>query len=228
MGNPRKMSYSEDELIPLSYLSQFYYCPRRAGLMLLEQQWQDNVHTIEGTLLHERVHGGESETRGNVKVFRAVPVRSMYLGVAGYADYVELFKVDNGFYITGLSDKWAVYPVEYKHGEVRNELEYEVQLCAQAMCLETMWNCEIHNGYVYYEADKRRKKVELTEQLRKHVIKGCEALHQMMKGTVVPPPVKRVKCRECSMQSLCLPSYLKKAASYVDEIISLAEGGEGY
>jgi len=220
------VTYPEEDLIPLSYLAQYYYCARRAGLLLVEQQWRDNVHTAEGTILHERVHAVGSESRGDQRVMRGVYLRSLELGISGVADCVELTKTQGGAAIPGLSETWAVLPVEYKHGVVRTELEYEVQLCAQAICLENMWNCSIPHGDIYYGSDRRRKRVHFTPELRVLVVKGSLALHQLLEAPSLPMPQKRTKCRECSMRDVCLPGHFKQVTAYMSELLEIAQGGE--
>ena len=156
---------SEEDLIPISLLSQYYYCKRRAGLMLLERQWQDNIHTAEGTVLHERVHSGKSESRGSFHILRTLTVRSFEVGLVGVIDCLEIVQSENGYALPWLEGRWAMHPVEYKHGVRRNELEYEVQMAAQAMCLEEMYNCKIDKGYVYYGDDRRRVTMMTTIEL---------------------------------------------------------------
>lgn len=220
------MKYTEDDLIPLSYLSQYYYCPRRAGLLLLEQQWQDNLHTAEGSLLHERVHSGKSESRGTVKILRGVHLRSLELGITGVADCVELEAAAGGVSVSRLPGTWAVGLVEYKHGKVRCELEYEVQLCAQAMCLEQMWGCKIAQGHIYYGGDRRRKLVDFTPSLRGLVVSGCVSLHTMLTSCALPAPTRGAKCRECSMEQVCLPRRMGPSEAYVESLLQVAQGGD--
>jgi len=218
------VTYAEDDLIPLSYLAQYYYCARRAGLLLVEQQWRDNVHTAEGAILHERVHAGASESRGGHRVLRGVHLRSLELGISGIADCVELTRARGGASIPGLEGTWAVMPVEYKHGVVRVELEYEVQICAQGICLERMWGCTITHGDLYYGSDRRRKRVDFTQTLRSLVAEGCIALHQLLVSPALPMPARRAKCRECSMREVCLPGNLKQSKTYSLQLLDAAQG----
>lgn len=176
-------------------------------------------------MLHERVHSGLHESRGDVRLLRGVHLRSLELGVAGMADCIELTQAEGGASIPRLPGTWSVTPVEYKHGVVREELEYEVQLCAQAMCLEEMWSCHIGNGYIYYGADRRRKHVALTENLRRLVTAGCNGLHNMLSSCTLPMPTKKKKCRECSMQEICLPLHSRRSTDYVARLLEFAQGG---
>ena len=220
------MSYSEDELIPISYLSQYYYCQRRAGLLLLEEQWNENVHTAEGSVMHERVHTGGHESRGETMVTRGLYLRSLELGLTGVADSVEFHASTEGYVLPWLKGRWTVCPVEYKHGERRNEIEYEVQLCAQAICIEEMTGCKIEYGYIYYGADRRRKQVILGDELRNMVCKGAEGLHSMMKSKVTPHAIKGPKCRECSMADVCLPGKLNNTRNYLAMLMHQACGDD--
>ncbi|MBT9136618.1 MAG: hypothetical protein DDT34_01700 [Firmicutes bacterium] len=218
--------FSEDDLLPLSLLAQYYYCARRAGLLMVEQQWLDNVHTAEGTVLHERVHAGRSESRGARVILRGVHLRSLELGISGVADCIELTRSPKGVAIPSLEGTWAVHLVEYKHGKVRLETEYEVQLCAQAMCLEHLWSCAIPMGDIYYGSDRRRKQVSFSLELRGLVVQGCQALHELLRAHSLPMPGKRSKCRECSMREVCLPGHLKQSTVYMSELLQAAQGSE--
>lgn len=218
------MIYSDDDLIPVSYISQYEYCKRRAGLLLLEQQWLDNVHTSEGNIIHERVHSGLKESRSESLILRAVGLISYKLGLIGKSDCIELIKDDNGFAVPWLDNKWLIYPVEYKHGEMRDEAEYELQLCAQAMCLEEMCDCHIDYGYIFYEGTHRRLKVNFDEIKREQVQEVANELHNMQKSAVTPIAIKNKRCNGCSMQDICLPSKLKDPSSYIKKMIEEAGG----
>ena len=220
-----ELSYSEDDLLPLSHLSQYYYCKRRAGLIMLEQQWADNIHTARGDVIHERVHELGRELRSGQAQLRSIPLCSLSLGLTGYSDCVELLSADNGFSVPGLEGLWQICPVEYKNGKKRRELEYEVQLCAQAMCLEEMWECEVREGYLYYGKDRKRVLVQLTPDLRRLVIEGARELHDMMRSGVTPVSVKSRKCTECSLSQICLPSMERSTQKYLDSTRKAAERG---
>lgn len=220
------MSFSDDQLIPISYISQYEYCKRRAALLLLEQQWEDNIHTSEGTIIHERVHSGLTESRSDSVVLRNVGLVSYEIGLIGKSDCIELFKNTNGYGIPWLDDKWVVYPVEYKHGVVRNEHEYELQVCAQAMCFEEMCNCHIDYGYIFYEGDHRRFKVIFDDTLRSRVKQVTKELHTMQKDFITPGAIKTKRCKGCSMKDVCLPGKLKNPSSYIKSMLEEAGGIE--
>lgn len=223
--------YAEDDVVPISALAQLYYCARRAGLILLEQQWSDNVYTMEGRVLHERVHDGQDETRDGVRICRGVQVSSMRLGLSGVMDCLELRRCsdeqnNHGINLDGVEGEWIPVPVEYKHGSVRDEREYEVQLCAQAICLEEMLDINVVEGYLYYQGSKRRRVVCFTEQLRALVEEGARQLHQMLKlGELAPREFSR-KCLKCSLLDVCVPTIpVSEAEKYITDMLSNIEEG---
>lgn len=220
------MSYDENELIPISALSQYYYCPRRAALLLLEQEWTDNIHTIQGNIVHQRVHQGETEIRPDLVRLRAVPLHSLRIGLFGIADSVEFYAMPRGFAIKGLTGLWEVIPVEYKHGKVRKELEYEVQLCGQAICLEEMLSCVVRRGYIYYAKDHRRHEVILTKSLRSLVAEGTMEIRKILQVGEIPPVDKGKRCSECSMQSKCMPKSKASAANYIKKMWDVLQKGD--
>ncbi len=218
------MNFSDDQLIPISYISQYEYCKRRAALLFLEQQWEDNIHTSEGTIIHERVHSGLTESRSDSIILRNVDLVSYEIGLIGKSDYIELTRDINGYELPWLDGKWIICPVEYKHGVVRNEYEYELQVCAQAMCLEQMCNCRIEFGYIYYEGDHRRFKVIFDDKRRRKVKQIAQELHIMQKNLLTPTANKTKRCKGCSMKDVCLPGKLKNPSSYIENM--LGEAGE--
>lgn len=220
-----ELSYSEEDLLPLSHLSQYYYCKRRAGLIMLEQQWADNIHTAKGEVIHERVHELGKELRSGQAQIRSIPLRTFKLGLTGYSDCVELLSAKDGFPVPGFEGLWQICPVEYKSGKKRSELEYEVQLCAQAMCLEEMWECRVREGYVYYSKDRKRMLVEFTSELRRLVIEGADELHKMITSGITPLPLKSRKCAECSLSQICMPGMERNTQKYLESIRKAAERG---
>ncbi|MCR4427476.1 MAG: CRISPR-associated protein Cas4 [Firmicutes bacterium] len=222
--------YDEEDLIPISALSQLYYCPRRAGLTLVEQQWSENVYTAEGAVLHERVHAGGNETRVDVRIHRGIRVRSLRLGLAGAVDCLELRLLgpdeEGGIAVDGAAGRWAPVPIEYKHGTTRDEKEYEIQLCAQAMCLEEMLSVPIGEGYLYYGESKRRLAVALNGGLRREVEEGALLLHEMLESGRTPPPQFSAKCRNCSLVNLCAPRLSAlNAGRYLSGVLEETIGG---
>lgn len=218
--------YDEDELLPLSAISQYGYCPRRAGLILLEQYWADNIHTAEGTAQHERVHETGRESRANMAELFGVAVRSLTLGLSGKADSLELSADPSGCPIRGMDGLWLVRPVEYKHGKVRHEHEYEMQLCAQAMCLEEMLGCSIPEGDLFYYNDHRRIAVSFTNALRADVRAAAKELHELVRTGVIPQASKSRKCRECSLREMCMPGVRDRSRAYLEKLRRIASGKE--
>lgn len=212
--------------IPLSYLSQYYYCPRRAALLMLEQQWADNTATTEGILLHERAHEAGLESRPGLMIARSVYLHSEVYGLSGMSDVVELHADPGGAPVAGLSGLWRIVPVEYKRGTKREELEYKVQLCAQAICLEEELSTKINTGFLYYGGDRRRLEVALDEDLRLLVAAGVAALRAILASGVNPHPVHGPKCRECSVADICLPAASGRARAYLLAVAADA-GREG-
>jgi CRISPR-associated exonuclease Cas4 len=224
--------YDEDCLLPLSALAQFYYCPRRAALITIEQQWEENVFTAEGTVLHQRVHSEECESRSDLRISRGVRVRSMRLGLVGTLDYLELRLLEEGNHsginLEGVSGLWMPIPVEYKHGVTREEKEYEIQLCAQALCLEEMLRIAVDEGYLYYGASRKRHLVQFDQGLRSLVQEGASRLHDMTATMITPPAQFGPKCSKCSMIDACQPHLAEsKAKGYLDRILQELIGDKG-
>lgn len=203
----------EDELIPISALSQYTYCPRRAGLIFVERQWADNIFTVQGRHVHERAHRpAETRSEGR-RVVRGLYLSSARLGLFGIADVVEFPDEDPVTDVT---------IVEYKRGKLtpRRKIEYEVQLCAQAVCLEETLNLSLRRGCLFFALSHRRVEVEFTADLRQAVESAAQRMHEMMRTAAVPPPQLGPKCRGCSLRGLCLPEITvgRNAAAYLRRI----------
>lgn len=170
---------SDREYLPLSYLAQTDYCPRRVGLLLNERVWIESGDTAKGRKEHERVHTQRIERRGGqVKLFEYA-VFSDVLGLSGKCDLIEGEENPNGCRIPAVEFPVRLYPVEYKHGKLREEREYEIQLCAQAMCLEEMYHTTIPEGAIFYISSHRRKKVVLDDALRNLVFATAGELRRI-------------------------------------------------
>lgn len=201
------MPYAEDELLPISALQHFMYCPRQAALIHLERAWQDNVLTVEGTHLHGTVDSGIRESRGDTRILRSVPLTSLVLGIAGRADVVELRRAADGESSAVRIDgrAWRPHLVEYKRGRAKRSREDEVQLCAQALCLEEMLGVAIVEGSLYYGATRRRKAVQFDATLRGLTVSACKAMHAILASRRTPPAEPGPKCRNCSLNEICRP-----------------------
>ncbi len=189
----------EDALIPLSALQHYLFCPRQCALIHVEQQWAEDAATAEGRLLHERVDAGGAESRPAVKVAHALALRSLSLGVTGKADAVEF---------RGKPAK--PFPVEYKRGKPKAHRADEVQLCAQAICLEEMFGVSVPEGALFYGMPRRRTPVAFDAELRALTARVAAETRAMLQAALTPPPRKMPACRRCSLETLCAPARLEK------------------
>jgi CRISPR-associated exonuclease Cas4 len=200
--------YSQDDLLPLSGLQHIIFCKRQAALIHIEQAWAENLLTAEGRILHDKVHEGGSESRGDVRVEYAMPLRSLRLGLIAKADVVEFHK--EGGSEKGEPEIWRPFPVEYKHGKPKKDNSDRVQLCGQAMCLEEMLNVKIGQGALFYGAIRRREDVIFDDELRQFTQGVAREFHELIAGGVTPKAVYSKKCDSCSMYELCLPKTVSK------------------
>lgn len=212
--------YSDDDLLMLSGIQHFAFCERQWALIHVEQQWAENVKTTEGNHLHERVDDPlESDKRGKVITYRAFPLISRQLGLTGRADVVELIKADTeGVLIDGYEGKWLLHPVEYKRGKQKPDDRDTVQVCAQAICLEEMFNTSIKSGSLFYGETRRRVIVDLKNELRHRVFSMSKRMHELFEGGITPLPVFKPHCKSCSLMDICLPQRLSgrlKASDYL-------------
>ena len=183
--------------IPLSAFNHWVYCPRRCGLIHQEGEFTNNIHTTRGNAEHERVDRVAHETlRSGARAEYALPVWSDRLGLIGKCDVVE-------FWPDG-----TVYPVEYKHGPKRKWLNDNLQLSAQAICLEDMLGRAVPMGAIFHASSRRRREVAITPELRQMVTKTAEAIRAMLASNSLPPPVNDARCKECSMNEICQPAAL--------------------
>ena len=186
-----------EEPINVSALNQYTYCPRRCGLIYLESEFSENVHTSRGNAEHERVdHVGWVTTREGARAEYALPIWSDRLGLVGKCDVVE-FWPDGG-----------VYPVEYKHGARKKRLNDDLQLAAQAMCLEEMFGKPVTSGAIYHHTSRRRREVAITPELRQQVVETVAAIRAMLASGKLPPPANDARCKECSLNDICQPQAL--------------------
>lgn len=206
------------ELFPLSWLSQYGYCKRRCSLLALEQIWQENEYTAAGRIQHKRVHTGRTEQRGDVVHIMDMAVFSRKLGVSGFCDCVEAHPSPSGVTIPYGEDRYVFYPVEYKHGVVRDEEEYHLQLCAQAICLEERFGIGISKGAIFFIDAHRRDEVLFTEELREKTWKTAQEISDMLDRQKVIPAVYSAKCKKCSLREVCQPRIRKSSGSYSDDL----------
>lgn len=220
--------YAEDDLLALSALEHLVFCERQYALIHVEQQWQENVATIEGRHLHEHAHDGRTESRGDIRIVRGLLLRSLRLGLSGKADVVEFHRVApgevNGITLDGTEGLWRPHPVEYKRGRLRPERSYEVQLCAQALCLEEMLGVRVHTGALFYGKTVRRQAVVFDEALRRQTEEAAARLHELFRQGRTPDAVYvKNKCQQCSLYDLCLPrqvSSSRNVGTYLARMVS--------
>lgn len=214
--------FREDEYLMLSGLQHFAFCRRQWALIHIEQQWAENFRTADGRLMHEHAHDGDfREKRGDVTITRAMQVSSAELGISGECDIVEFRRAADGIQINGLDGTYQVIPVEYKRGKPKENDCDAVQLCAQALCLEEMFCCEIPQAYLYYGETRRRLAVPLDAALRQRTRDMIAEMHTLFRRQHTPK-VKRTKaCNACSLKDICLPvlESRRSAADYLAEAL---------
>ena len=213
LGLQRTMD--EREYLPLSWLSQIAYCPRRAGLLLNERLWAENADTAKGRAEHTRVHTQRVEKRGKLVNLYEFTVFSDSLLLLGKCDCIEARMDASGCHIPAVEFPVKLCPVEYKHGTLREEEEYQIQLCAQAMCLEEMFHTVIPEGALFFVSSHRRMTVSLDAALRARTQMLAKELHRLRDELSVPGAQYSAKCRRCSLQELCMPKARPSAESYL-------------
>lgn len=228
----------EDELLPISALQHLVFCERRAALVHIERLWGDNLFTAEGALIHDRPDSGVSESRVDVRVSRGLLIRSLALGLSGKADVVEFIQVPvttdagrvgppqrTGITLAGVHGYWRPFPVEYKRGALRHERGYEVQLCAQALCLEEMLCTSVPAGALYFAQPRRRLEVLFDDPLRTETGQAAARLREVFERRRTPPPRYGPKCHKCSMVDWCMPKAVanhRSVGRYLARAISSA------
>lgn len=193
--------YAQEDLLPISALQHLIFCERQWGLIHLEQQWQENRLTAEGHSLHETADSNKTEWRDGIRIARGLALQSLKLGIAGFADVVE-------FHPGGPR------PVEYKRGKPKSHRADEVQLCAQALCLEEMLSIPILSGDLFYGEPRRRHEVSLDASLREATLRAIERLHFLTKEGRTPAAHYEAKCRRCSLIDLCQPRAIEKRSAH--------------
>lgn len=214
------MDYNdEDGYLLLSGIQHFQFCKRQWALIHIEQQWEENVRTIEGEHLHQKADEPFiREKRGNKLIVRAMPVKSRELKITGVCDVVEFILDNNGVEIVGVEGKYLPYPIEYKRGKPKNDDSDILQLTAQAICLEEMLLCDIDTGYLFYNEIKHRVEVPIME-VYKNKVRSIVAEMQDYYSRNHTPKVKTGSfCKSCSLQNICLPELMNKRSvkSYIE------------
>jgi CRISPR-associated exonuclease Cas4 len=191
-------SWDDADLVMISALEHWSYCPRQCALIHLDQAWDENLYTLRGRMAHDKVDLPDGEVRDGVRVERAVPLWSDRLGLVGKADVVEFH------------DR-TPYPIEYKHGPRRRHEHDDLQLCAQALCLEEMTGRPVPRGAVYHHSSRRRREVVCGADLRGRVEEAVRAVRLLLRQTRLPPAVNDARCEHCSLRESCLPAVVAEA-----------------
>lgn len=212
--------YAEEDYLMLSGIQHFAFCRRQWALIHIEQQWEENYRTTAGELMHKKAHDeGAFEKRGNLLTVRGLRISSRELGLSGQCDVVEFCEDAGGIDLFGYDGKWTPVPVEYKHGAPKEHQADELQLCAQAMCLEEMFQTEIMLGYLFYGENRRRTQVEFADSLRDEVRKLAKEMHDLFQRGYTPNGKISKQCKACSLENLCVPKLQKamKVRDYIEQ-----------
>lgn len=212
--------YTEDEMLMLSGIQHFMFCPRQWALIHIEQQWADNKLTTEGNILHKNVDNPfYRQKNGDTITLRSLHIASKELGLYGITDAVELIpsdSSDNAITHNRYPGYWKPYPVEYKRGHRKPDERDEVQLAAQVMCLEEMYGINIPYGALYYNEVKHRETISITDTLRRTTRQCAKQMHDIFKNGTMPQAEKAPHCKNCSLKNICLPDIIRKTKCYED------------
>lgn len=218
--------YSEDDYLMLSGIQHYGFCKRQWAIIDVEQQWAENARTTAGELMHKKAHDeGAFEKRGDLLIVRGLRISSRELGLSGQCDVVEFYKDEKGITLYKYEGKWKPVPVEYKHGAPKEYNADELQLCAQAICLEDMFQTEISEGYLYYGENRRRSLVEFTDALREEVKTAIKEMHDLFRKGYTPNVKPAKKCNACSLKDLCVPKLqkIRNVREYIRQGIAASE-----
>ena len=216
------MIYREEDYLQLSGLQHFAFCRRQWALIHIELQWAENLRTVEGTQLHNRAHDEKfNEVRGDLITVRGVHFSSPTLGVSGQCDVLEFHKDEHGIPIQKKDGLWSLYPVEYKRGVSKTTDADRLQLCAQAMCLEELYCCDITKGALFYGQTRRREEVTFTREMREMVRSCLQEMHALYQRGYTPRVKPSKSCNACSLKDLCMPKLLKEhsAITYISAAV---------
>lgn len=186
----------EEDWIPVSALQHYAYCPRQCALIHVAQIYEENLFTLRGRSVHERVDAGGSSRRDGMRLERSLPIWSEHHGLTGKADVVEF-------------SGSCIKPVEYKSGKLRNRRGREadrIQLCAQALCLEEMFGTDVEEGALYYAGSKRRVDIPIEESVRRRTLEIVREVRRQFEAARLPAPVNDARCDACSLKEGCLPA----------------------
>jgi len=217
--------YEEKFYLPLSGIQHFVFCKRQWALIHIERQWKENLLTVEGKQLHERVDNPyEKEKRCDLIISRSMPLISHKMGIQGVADVVEFERTtkDKGMVMEGHSGLWLPYPIEYKRGNPKVDRSDEAQLTLQVLCIEEMLETSIEKAYIYYHQKRRRTKVKINNEMREWTVSMVEEMNNLFERGITPPAEKSKKCSNCSMKEICSPRLTKKyrpVKNYINDMM---------
>jgi|UniRef100_A0A7V6DP56 CRISPR-associated exonuclease Cas4 len=187
-----EQDWQDHDLVPISAIQHFSYCPRQAALIHLEMVWDENLYTMRGRFVHESVDEPGYEHQEGIRVERALPLWSRRWGLVGKADLVEFHGE-------------TPYPVDFKHGPRRRKEHDDLQLCAQAVCLEDMTGQDVPRGAIYHATSRHRREVEIDADVRHRLAQILTEMRRWWLDQTLPPPPNDKRCRHCSLQASCLP-----------------------
>lgn len=208
------MPYAEDDMLMLSGIQHYVFCPRQWALIHLDQQWAENRLTAEGRIMHDHVDDPFYRQKcGPYISLRAVQIASQELGLYGITDVVELHPSqtqENAILHPNYPGYWTLFPVEYKHGKPKPDERDTVQLMAQAMCLEEQYGIRISAGALFYGETNHRETIVFDDKLRQVTIEAAQSMHLIYETGLLPKAEKKSHCQNCSLKDLCLPNISKR------------------
>lgn len=216
------MEYSEEDYLFISGIQHFKFCRRQWALIHVEQQWEENVHTVIGELMHKKAHDPYlTEKRKDTIIVRALPVVSKEMGITGECDVVEFRRCEDGVRLHGHRGLYSIYPVEYKKGKPKTDEKDQLQLAAQAICLEEMFSTKIKEGALFYGETKRREIIHITDELRLEVRDMFQEMHHYFSRHYTPKVKTSKSCSSCSLKEICLPKLSKTVSvgTYVKRML---------
>ena len=237
-------TFHEDDLLPLRYLNDLLFCERRLALHLVEQIWKDNQYTAEGVYAHKKVDQAANLKRGDKRNVTGMMLVSYRLGVTGKADLVEFRSADvpsahaqTSLVETSATEKTTAdetsalpafrqlvpYPVDFKRGKKRRWDNDEVQLCAQAMCLEEMLNVAVPAGAIFHIKSQHRREVLFDETLRQQTVTTAARLREIVRTRITPRAEWKPRCKGCSLLETCMPKAWRPkatAAKYLEDLMN--------
>lgn len=216
------LEYKEDDYLLLSGIQHFAFCKRQWALIHVEQEWEENILTVEGNHLHEKADNPfVREKRGNKIHVRALPVHSSELGITGVCDMVEFIQDNNGIPLDKEEGLYRIQPIEYKRGKPKKHDADILQLIAQTICLEEMLGTSITDAAIYYHEVKRRERINITDQKKQGVKEMVKEMHHYYKRHYTPRVKTGKHCLRCSLRNKCLPELLEKekVSSYMNRML---------